>query len=101
MARQQIVWTARGLASLNEMLLFYKLQNGNSTYSRKLLVHLKKSIKILEEFPHTGKPTSLYPIREFVLSRNSVFYKLMDEKIYILLVWDNRMDPQFLLKKLV
>ncbi len=100
MARQQIIWTAKGLTSLNEILLFYKLQNGNSTYSKRLLVQIKKSIKILEEFPFTGKPTSLYLIRELVLNRNSVFYKLVDEKIYILLVWDNRMDAQYLLKKL-
>jgi hypothetical protein len=82
------------------MLFFYKIQNGNSIYSRKLLVHLKKSIKILEEFPFTGKHTSLNTIRELVLGRNSVFYKLEDEKVYILLVWDNRMDAKYLLKKL-
>jgi hypothetical protein len=54
----------------------------------------------LEEFPFTGKHTSLNTIRELVLGRNSIFYKLADEKIYILLVWDNRMDAQYLLKKL-
>jgi plasmid stabilization system protein ParE len=100
MDRQQIIWTAKGLASLKEILLFYNLQNGNSIYSKKLLVQLKTSIKILEEFPFTGKPTSLKSVRELVLGRNSVFYKLVDENVYILLVWDNRMDAQYLLKKL-
>ena len=100
MAQQKIVWSAKALASLTEILLFYKKQNGNTHYSKKLYHQIKQSVLILTDFPKAGKLTDMSQIRELVLNRNSLFYQVTETQINIVLVWDNRRNPQELFEAL-
>lgn len=97
MAQRKIIWSALAIASLRDILLFYKIQNGNAVYSKKLLHQIKESVLLLGDFPNAGKSTTLSEIRELVLKRNSVFYQITPNQINILLVWDNRRNPEELL----
>lgn len=66
---------------------------------RKLIQH---DVSLLEQNPDLGKviPESeslSVKIRSLIIKRkNKVFYQLKDKKIYILLVWDTRKDPETL-----
>lgn len=93
MAQRKIIWSTLAIASLRDILLFYKIQNGNNDYSNKLLHQIKESVLLLGAFPNAGKSTSMYEIRELVLKRNSVFYLVASNQINIVLVWDNRRNP--------
>ncbi len=100
MAQSKIVWSAKAIASLTEILTFYIVQNGNAEYSKKLHLQIDQSVRILSRYPNAGKHTDMKNIRELVLKRNSIFYQVKEYQIDILLVWDNRRNPQDLLEKL-
>lgn len=73
------------------------IQNKNSIFSIKLYNEIIKAVQILEDYPYTGKQNLFYNYRELVLERNSVFYNVTNDNIEILMVWDNRRNPEELL----
>ncbi len=100
MASFKIKWTTRAQISLNLILEFYIDQNGNANYSLALLKEIENGINILIDFPLSGKSIGFFDIRELVFERNSVFYHVLDNEVHILLIWDNRQNPDSLIKLL-
>lgn len=96
MASFSIKWTTKAQISLNIILEFYLKQNGNAQYSLVLAQEIEDGIKILLKHPLSGKSIGLKNIHELVFERNSVFYHVIQNEIHILLVWDNRRDPELL-----
>lgn len=96
MASFSIKWTTKAQISLNIILEFYLKQNGNAQYSLVLAQEIEDGIKILLKHPLSGKSIGLENIHELVFERNSVFYHVIQNEIHILLVWDNRRDPELL-----
>ncbi len=96
MASFRIKWTVKAHISLNIILEFYLKQNGNATYSLALASEIEEGIKILYKHPLSGKSIGLEDIHELVFERNSVFYRVVNQEIHILLVWDNRRNPSAL-----
>lgn len=97
MAKFKIIWTNFAEQSLYEILDFYLIQNKNNIFSVKLYNEIIKAVQILEDHPFTGKQNLFYNYRELVLERNSVFYNVINDNIEILMVWDNRRNPEELL----
>ena len=66
---------------------------------RKLIEH---NVLLLEKHPHLGRvlpetESKSVKIRSLIIKRkNRVFYRVEGEKIYIILVWDVRKDPEIL-----
>ncbi len=100
MASFSLRWTTKARISLNSILEFYLIQNGNAIYSVALAGEIEKGVKILCKHPLSGKSICLQDIHELVFERNSVFYRIVNQEIHILLVWDNRKNPE-LLKQLL
>lgn len=97
----EVIWTAYSLRSLSELLLFVRNRWGDrkAVDVRNLIQH---DTSLLEHNPEMGKvipecESLPVKIRSLVIKRkNKLFYKLEDGKIYILLVWDVRKDPEYL-----
>ncbi len=101
MVEYKIKWNKTANESLVQVLDFYIIQNGNNHYSSKLFDLIINGVNNLKKFPKAGKQTGYFDILELVLDRNSVFYRIDSDLIIILLVWDNRQNPEkliFLLK---
>jgi plasmid stabilization system protein ParE len=97
MAKFKIIWTEFAEQSLYEILEFYLIQNKNNIFSKKLYDEIINSIQILEDYPLSGKQSLFYNYRELILERNSVFYNIIKDSVEILMVWDNRRNPEELL----
>jgi len=100
MAKFKIVWTKFAEESLYEILEFYIIHNGNNAFSTKLYGEIISAIQTLELFPDLGKLNINTNYRELVLNRNSVYYKVKEDIIELLLVWDNRRNPAELITTL-
>jgi len=98
MAEFEIKWNDKAEESLRQILEFYLVQNGSAEYSLKLHNEIIIGIEVLKKFPNAGKQINYKDIYELVFARNSVFYRIEQSTIFILLVWDNRQNPEKLSK---
>ena len=98
MVEFKIKWNDKAEESLRQILDFYLIQNSSAEYSLKLYDEIIAGIEVLKKFPSTGKQINYKDIYELVFARNSVFYRIEQSTIFVLLVWDNRQNPENLSK---
>jgi plasmid stabilization system protein ParE len=100
MAGRKVIWSPQAKIDLFEILDFYYQRNGNKIYSRKLHSQLKKSVRMIQKFPKLGLKTDELNVRAIIEGHYTLFYKLTESHIEILIIWDNRQNPEKLdLKK--
>ena len=96
MAKRKIIWSPdANLDMLNILEYFYK-RNRTKTYSKKLYFKIRKSVRLLSKHPFLGIQTDDENIRNLIEGDYAIFYKLDEETIYILSIWDCRQDPESL-----
>ena len=90
-----IIWDEEVLQELEEIADFYDERNGNTRYSSYLLNKFRETIKQAVSFPLSGKATE-YPHLRYLIAvpENSLFYHNSDELITVLVLWDNRRNPE-------
>ena len=90
-----IIWDEEVLQELEEIADFYAERNGNTRYSSYLLNKFRETIKQAVSFPLSGKVTE-YPHLRYLIAvpEYSLFYHYSDELITVLVLWDNRRNPE-------
>jgi len=97
MAEQKLKWTPSAKESLKEIIGYYNTRNGNSNYSKKLVMTLKQTIAKLPTNNFMGKMVENSTLRVLILERHHIFYRIKPTVIEILLVWDCRQDNEKLI----
>ena len=93
MVKRKIIWAPRANLDLLNILEYFHKRNGSKTYSRKLNTKIRKSIRLLSKHPNLGLQTDIETIRNLVEGDYAIFYKLDDDFIIVLSIWDCRQDP--------
>ena len=90
-----IIWDEEVLQELEEIADFYDERNGNTRYSSYLLNKFRETIKQAVSFPLSGKATE-YPHLRYLIAvpEYSLFYHYSDELITVLVLWNNRRNPE-------
>ncbi|NQY89458.1 MAG: type II toxin-antitoxin system RelE/ParE family toxin [Colwellia sp.] len=89
----EIIWTNPALEDLNNIAEYIALSNLLS--AKKLITKMFNKIERLEDFPGSGKkPTELSNLnyQEVVVNPCRIFYKIDNDKIYILHVMRQERD---------
>ena len=89
----KVVWADLALRSLYHMLLFWVEHTQSVKYSNQLLEKIDAAILRIQKFPNSGKLHKKGPIRKIIISDLSIFYSVDIKNIQILLIWDNRQNP--------
>jgi len=97
---KRIVWTNTARRARREILEYWKKNNGSSAYSKRLSNLFRIKIALLQTDHYLGKPTDFKDVRVSLVSHFSIFYKVWEEEIIIVGIWDNRRDPGDLHKNL-
>jgi plasmid stabilization system protein ParE len=100
MAEIKIFWTLTAIKQRNIIFEYWNERNKSTSYSKKLNYKIKERINLLKANPNLGKPSELLDYRGISLGHYSIFYKQLNEIIYITAIWDNRQSPKKLLKLL-
>ena len=95
MAKREIEWSPQASINLVEILEFYRLRNGNASYSRKLLNEIDKSVRNIQKHNYIGKLTDEDSVRVVIQGNYEIFYSLNDT-FRILHIWDSRQNPAHL-----
>lgn len=90
---RRIIWSEKAKIVFQEILAFYYKRNGTKTYSKKLNSEIKKLISLLKKQAFIGRLTDIDNVRVLIKDNFKIFYKIEQNRIVILLVWDCRQDP--------
>ena len=96
----EIIWTNPALEDLNDIAEYIALSNLLS--AKKLVAKIFAKVERLEEFPESGKtPIELSNLnyREVIVNPCRIFYKIDNEKVFILHIMRQELDlRKFLLQ---
>lgn len=97
---KRIVWTNTAKKARRDILEYWIKHNGTNTYSKKLAKLFRIKVALLQSGHYLGKSTDFKDARVSLVSHFSIFYKVGDEEIIIVGIWDNRRNPDDLHKNL-
>lgn len=100
MVKKAIVWTETAIKQRREILKYWTIRNKSTVYAEKLINLINDRTKLISQIPEAGKPTNHLDTREAAMGNFSVYYKNSETQIIITSFWDNRQDPEKLIKLL-
>lgn len=89
-----IVWSESAKIDLISIKAFFDNRNKSSEYSTKLLKTIKNSARLIEKHPDAGIDTSIVGVQGFIVRDYILFFKLNENYILIITVWDSRRNPK-------
>ena len=94
MAKIKVIWSRTAYLQRKIILLFWVENNKSTTYSKKLVVEIKKATTQLSKFPNLGKPTDIKSVYCYVMCNYNLYYSINEDDIQILCFLDNRQNPE-------
>lgn len=91
---KQVVWSPRSRRELNEILEFWIQHNKSNSYSKKLTKLFEEATQLISQHPNMGRVTNDKTARFKVVRDYLMIYEEVNDKIYILTIWDGRQDPE-------
>ena len=98
MAKKSVVWTDTAIKQRREILKYWTLRNHSTVYAEKLIGFIRERVKLISTNPLAGKSTNHLDTREAAMGNFSIYYKIERSKIIVTAFWDNRQDPEELIK---
>ena len=93
MAKMKVLWTENAINDLNKIINYWNNHNQSHRYSKKLLQQIRLATEKLSMFPGLGIQSTHPAVRVLYSGNYEIFYKLNNNIIYILMIWDSRRDP--------
>ena len=97
---KQVIWTETAKQSRRLVLEYWIQHNKSNTYSKRLSILFREKIKLLQSQNYIGKPTDFKDVRATLVEHFTIFYKSSSTQIIIVGIWDNRRNPEGILKNL-
>lgn len=98
MAKRKIVWTETAAKQRREVLTYWTERNKSTVYAEKLIKIIAQHLKVISKSPQAFKETELNHVRESAMGHFSLYYTYTDHLVIVMAFWDNRQDPEQLLK---
>jgi plasmid stabilization system protein ParE len=98
MAKRKIVWTETAAKQRREVLRYWTERNNSTTYAEKLIEITAKHLTVISKNPEAFKETEINDVRESAMGHFSLYYKITPDQIIVMAFWDNRQEPNKLLK---
>jgi plasmid stabilization system protein ParE len=94
--RRPLRWSR--LADLDLQSAHAYLEERNPNAARRFAVEILAALELIRDHPEAGAvATDLSPrgrFRHWVCGRHRIIYRIDDERIWILRIWDSRRNPQ-------
>jgi plasmid stabilization system protein ParE len=97
-AKRKIIWTYTAANQRREILRYWTERNKSTKYAQRLIELISEHLKIISINPEAFKESDILNIRVSSMGNFSIYYKLNENQIIVMAFWDNRQDPESLLK---
>ncbi|QNF32982.1 type II toxin-antitoxin system RelE/ParE family toxin [Adhaeribacter swui] len=91
---KKIVWTIQAKDDRREILTYWFERTGNKKYSQKLAYQFRETVKYIATHNYLGRATDTENVRVTVSGNYLIFYKLSDELVEVITVFDSRRNPE-------
>ena len=98
MAKRTIIWTKTADIQFVGILEYWLIRNKSNSYPKKLIKLTEERTNQIADNPELFQVSENKDFRVSVLSKFSIYYKVSDSEIIVVAFWDNRQDPDKLLK---
>lgn len=93
---KKIIWTNKAKKELFNILTYWADRNRSNLFSIKLNNLIKDQLKLIAEFPESGKKTDIPNVSVKIIHKYLLYYELIEGKIYILTIRHGNKNPQTL-----
>lgn len=93
---KKIIWTNKAKKELIDILRYWIERNHSDLFSIKLNNLIKEQLKLIAEFPESGKKTDIPNVSVKIIHKYLLYYELTDGKIYILTIRHGNKNPKTL-----
>jgi len=93
---KEIIWTETSVKDRLTIYRFWQNHNKSDAYSKKLEVLFSEAVKLIALFPEIGTCTDFKDVKVKMVRTYKIFYRIFDDHILIIRVWDARQDPETL-----
>lgn len=100
MAQRKVIWTETAARQRREILKYWVERNGSTLYAEKLILLTNSKIKLILKNPELYKSADFPDTRVAAMGHFSIYYKMNEGNIIVTAFWDNRQDPDKILKLL-
>ncbi len=94
---KRVVWSKRAASEKRTILTFWFKKNGNKTYSGKLNIKFRETLRIISDYNYLGKSTEYKDIRVTIVESYLIFYRSLETQIEIVTIFDSRRNPDNLI----
>lgn len=94
----KIFWTKTAKKQRDHIFDYWNKRNKSKSHSIKLNLAIGEKIELLKFHPEIGKITNFRDTRAISMRHYSILYKRDNSRIIITGFWDNRQNPEKLLK---
>ena len=98
MAKRTIIWTKSADIQFVGILEYWLNRNKSNSFPKKLIKLTEERTNQIAENPELFKVSENKNFRVSVMGKFSIYYKVSDSEMIVVAFWDNRQDPDKLLK---
>lgn len=89
----KIIWSLLAQENRKAILKYWMDRNKSNTYSLKLNQIFENSVDLISKFPLIGVKTNIENVRIKFVRDYRIAYKIAEDLIEILTIWDSRQNP--------
>jgi len=93
MARR-IVWSQRAHLDRITIIKYWNTRNKSFGYSRKLNGLIENTLQLISRYRFIGRPADFKNVRLKPVAEFLIIYRVSDEIIEVLALWDCRRNPE-------
>jgi hypothetical protein len=97
-AKRTIIWTKTADIQFVGILEYWLNRNKSNSYPKKLIKLTEERTNQIADNPELFKVSENENFRVSVMGKFSIYYKVTVSEIFVAAFWDNRQDPDKLLK---
>ena len=90
----KITWTVKAQKDRLAILEYWTDRNKSRLFAVKLNEIFNSRIELLSHYPNLGKKTDMRNIRVLIVRDYLIFYKIIDNIIFIISLFDARQNPK-------
>lgn len=98
MAKRVVIWTKTADMQFVGVLEYWANRTKSTTFSKKLIKLVEQKTQQISKTPFIYPTSGFKDHRIAIVKDFSIFYKVTEEDIIITAFWDNRQNPDKLLK---
>lgn len=91
---KRIVWTLQAKDDRREILNYWLKRTGNKKNSQKLAYQFREAVAYIATHNYIGRATDIENVRVTVSGNYLIFYKLSEELVEVITVFDSRRNPE-------